>query len=68
MSDHSHTMKLGRFMRRNARAVLAALARSDDPAHRALAEDLAPKIGASLDRLDPLPPVPPGHFGGNRLR
>lgn len=59
MSDHSQAMKLGRWMRRQgtARMVLAALARSDDPAHRALAEDLAPRIGATLDRLEPLPPV-----------
>lgn len=55
---------LGKWLRRNAREILAALAKSNDPVHRALAEQLAPAIGASLDRLDRLPPIPPAsRFG-----
>ncbi len=54
---------LARWVQRNARAVLAALARSDDEGHRALAAEMAPLIGATVDRLEAFQRIPPTSFG-----
>ena len=57
---------LGKFLKRHVREILAALAKSDDPVHRGLAQELAPAIGADLDRLHRLPPIPPRPSFGRR--
>ena len=57
MSSQQQRQTLGRWLVRNARSVLRALATSDDEEHQALARDLAPRIGADLSRLDDKPPV-----------
>ncbi|MDX2088978.1 MAG: hypothetical protein SFX73_14070 [Kofleriaceae bacterium] len=62
----SSSSSLGRWMVRNARAICAALHRSSDEAHQALARELAPRIGADLDRIDPLPPIPARNFNRRR--
>lgn len=58
---------LARFLLDHKRQIFVALAKSDDEDHREIAAQLAPKIGATLDRLQPHPPLPPNpRFG--RLR